>query len=107
MTRWMFSFGQWMLGASGAADLLWTMQCFTLSAPDGSRYLEKVRCPVMVTGARQSLYSPGLGFNEFKHIYCNLESGEGPESGKGSNPDSKDRKEADESLRDHGAAGTR
>lgn len=58
MTRWEFSFGQWMLGASGAADLLRTMQRFTLSAPDGSRYLEKVRCPVMVTGARQSLYSP-------------------------------------------------
>ncbi|RLL93807.1 hypothetical protein CFD26_101742 [Aspergillus turcosus] len=58
MTGWEFNFGQWIFGVSGAADLLRAMQRYTLSASDGSRYLHKVRCPVMVTGARGSLYSP-------------------------------------------------
>lgn len=58
MTRWEFGFGQWMLGVSGAAELLRAMQRYALSASDGSRYLHQVKCPVMVTGARWSLYSP-------------------------------------------------
>ncbi|PYI31465.1 alpha/beta-hydrolase [Aspergillus indologenus CBS 114.80] len=57
MTRWEFDFGRWMLGVPTAAQMLRRMQEYTLGTADGVGFLPRIRCPVLVTGARFSLYS--------------------------------------------------
>lgn len=59
-----FSFQmKWELSLSGGfwqldspADILLEMKKFTLKLPDGKSFLEKVRCPTLVSGAESSLY---------------------------------------------------
>ncbi|KAF1730565.1 2,6-dihydropseudooxynicotine hydrolase [Beauveria bassiana] len=55
-TKWEYTFGLWMLGVKNAAQMLHKMQEYSFSTSDGKGFLHRVRCPVMVTGARMSLY---------------------------------------------------
>lgn len=50
-TRWESGLTSWMLGATSTADMFRRMQAYTLEG-----HLERVHCPVFVTGARFSLY---------------------------------------------------
>ena len=53
---WEFKHSQWCYGVKTPADVMRVMQSMSLKMPDGSEYLDKVHCPVMVTGAAQTIY---------------------------------------------------
>ncbi|KAK3174763.1 hypothetical protein OEA41_002009 [Lepraria neglecta] len=54
--KWEFAHSQWTYGVKTPADVMRVMQTMSLKGEDGSEYLEKVHCPVMVTGAAQTIY---------------------------------------------------
>ena len=54
--NWEFKHSQWCYGVKTPADVMRVMQTMSLKMPDGSEYLDKVHCPVMVTGAAQTIY---------------------------------------------------
>lgn len=58
-TRWEFSLGMAMMGTSTPGNTLRRFRQFSLDVPthSGENILECIRCPVMLTGASQSLYA--------------------------------------------------
>ncbi|KFY96428.1 hypothetical protein V500_02440 [Pseudogymnoascus sp. VKM F-4518 (FW-2643)] len=56
-TRWEFGHSMWAFGGPSPAKVLREFAKYTL-APEGKDFLANVRCPVMVTGARETLYDP-------------------------------------------------
>ena len=54
--KWEFLHSQWTYGVGSPADVMRVMQTMSLKSPDGAQYLKKVHCPVMVTGAAQTIY---------------------------------------------------
>ncbi len=67
---WEFSRCMWVFGVATPADVLREFQRYSLREADGGTYLRKVRCPVLVTGAADTLYfSPELSTDL---IYANL-----------------------------------
>ncbi|KAI1376079.1 alpha/beta hydrolase [Hypoxylon crocopeplum] len=57
--RWEFGLGMSMMGTETPAQTLRRFQAFSLNVSngDGSPILERIRCPVMLTGASRSIYS--------------------------------------------------
>ena len=69
--NWEFKHSQWCYGVKTPADVMRVMQTMTLKMLDGSEYLEKVQCPVMVTGAAQTIYfEPQINAET---VFANLE----------------------------------
>lgn len=56
-TKWEFTHLKWIFGVDNAADVFRTMMKYTLVSADGTLFLDKVKCPVMVTGAAASIYA--------------------------------------------------
>lgn len=56
-TRWEFGHAMWAFGAPSPTKVLREPAKYTL-APEGKDLLANIRCPVMVTGARETLYDP-------------------------------------------------
>ncbi|KAI2635279.1 Alpha/Beta hydrolase protein [Xylaria nigripes] len=54
--KWEIKTSSRFLGTSRPSEMLRTMKKFTLRENDGSSYLSRVKCPVFVTGASDSLY---------------------------------------------------
>lgn len=54
--KWEFMHSQWTYGVHSPADVMRVMQTMSLKMSDGTEYLDKVHCPVMVTGAAQTIY---------------------------------------------------
>ncbi|KAI4141215.1 MAG: hypothetical protein L6R39_005463 [Caloplaca ligustica] len=54
--KWEFLHSQWCYGVETPADVMRMMQKMSLKSLDGAEYLDKVHCPVMVTGAAQTIY---------------------------------------------------
>lgn len=68
-SRWEFEMSKWMFGVDKPSDLFRRVMQFTLGPPndmpkgkgkDDESYLHRIHCPVMVTGAGQSLYFQNL-----------------------------------------------
>lgn len=59
--NWEFHQSYWTYGVDTPANVMRFMQTMTLKSKDGSEFLKKVRCPVMVTGGVEAIYfEPGL-----------------------------------------------
>ncbi|QIW96914.1 hypothetical protein AMS68_002432 [Peltaster fructicola] len=56
-TKWEFNHLRWMLGVQTVPDVFRRMQEFTFKQRDATNWLEKVKCPVFVTGAASSMYA--------------------------------------------------
>ncbi|KAK1991383.1 alpha/beta hydrolase [Colletotrichum falcatum] len=54
--RWEFNHLKWATGATTEADIMRSFSDYTLQNPDGTEYLEDVKCPTLVTGAGASMY---------------------------------------------------
>lgn len=54
--KWEVSMGGTFFGLTSPARILGEMKRYSLALPDGKSYLERVKCPVLVTGASESLY---------------------------------------------------
>ncbi|KAK4130814.1 alpha/beta-hydrolase [Trichocladium antarcticum] len=54
--KWEVSMGGTFFGLTSPARILTEMKRYSLALPDGKSYLERVKCPVLVTGASESLY---------------------------------------------------
>lgn len=54
--RWEFNHMKWVTAETSEAAIMRSCQAFTLRRPDGSEYLDKVRCPTLITGAAASWY---------------------------------------------------
>lgn len=55
-TRWEVDLARWFFGVKTPTDTLLEMRKYTLKRPDGSSLLKRVHCPVLVSGAAESLY---------------------------------------------------
>ncbi|KAL2074260.1 hypothetical protein VTL71DRAFT_8038 [Oculimacula yallundae] len=53
---WEFAQNEWCYGVQNPAEMMRFMQTMTLQSPEGTEYLDRVRCPVLVTGAEQAIY---------------------------------------------------
>ncbi|BDD60846.1 hypothetical protein MPDQ_007219 [Monascus purpureus] len=53
---WEFGHSMWVYGDATPADVMRTMQTFTLKQSDGSEFLHKIRGAVLVTGAQDTMY---------------------------------------------------
>ena len=78
----------WFFGVKTPTDTLVEMMKFTLRRPDGSSRLDDVKCPVLVSGATQSLYLEPEEtlrvFNALEHLGDNRREmwiGRSPEEG--------------------------
>lgn len=70
-TAWEFYHSMWVYGVDSPADVLREFKRYTLRLPNGEQYLEKIKCPVLVTCAADTLYfSPELSTDL---IYRHLE----------------------------------
>jgi hypothetical protein len=54
--KWEVGLAMWFFGVDTPTDTLWQMMKYTLRLQDGKSWLDKVQCPVLVSGATQSLY---------------------------------------------------
>ncbi|RJE27121.1 hypothetical protein PHISCL_00588 [Aspergillus sclerotialis] len=54
--RWEVGLAMWFFGVQAPTDTLTEMMKFTLRRDDGTSRLDQVHCPVLVSGATQSLY---------------------------------------------------
>jgi pimeloyl-ACP methyl ester carboxylesterase len=58
--KWEVNLARWFFGVETPTDTLLEMRKYTLKLDDGTSFLNRVRCPVLVSGAAQSLYlEPG------------------------------------------------
>jgi pimeloyl-ACP methyl ester carboxylesterase len=55
-TRWEFENSTWMFGVKEPSQMFRRTMQFVLQEKDGSNFLHRLTCPVMITGAGQSLY---------------------------------------------------
>lgn len=55
-TRWEFQHAMMATGVDTPADVYRTMSQYRLVEPDGSSILDRVKCPVFLSGARDTLY---------------------------------------------------
>ena len=72
-TRWEFAVAMWMFGTETPADTMREMQRYTMRLEDGEEFLDRVKCPVLVSGAAHSIYfrpeiSTSLIHRKLKHI---------------------------------------
>lgn len=70
---WEFYHSMWVYGVESPADVLREFKRYTLRLPGGGEYLSKITCPVMVTGAADTMYSsPELStdliFKNLEHL---------------------------------------
>ncbi|KAJ6127789.1 hypothetical protein N7471_009006 [Penicillium samsonianum] len=70
---WEFGHSMWVYGDATPADVMRTMQQFTLKQPDGSEFLHNINGAVMVTGAQDTMYfTPDLNarriFTRLTHL---------------------------------------
>ncbi|KAI2733054.1 hypothetical protein CBS147332_69 [Penicillium roqueforti] len=86
--RWEIGLAIWFFGVKTPTDTLVEMMKFTLRRPDGSSRLDDVKCPVLVSGATQSLYLEPEEtlrvFNALEHLGDNRREmwiGRSPEEG--------------------------
>jgi Esterase FrsA-like len=56
-TRWEFSLGKWMMGRDCPGDVLRRFQDFSLDVSRDGKVLDRVNCPVFVTGAGRTIYA--------------------------------------------------
>ncbi|KAL9118800.1 MAG: hypothetical protein Q9187_004644 [Circinaria calcarea] len=56
-SRWEFSLGSWMMGRSTPGDTLRRFQDFSLDIAQDGKILDRVDCPVLVTGAKRTIYA--------------------------------------------------
>ncbi|KAJ2905391.1 hypothetical protein MKZ38_005489 [Zalerion maritima] len=54
--RWEFGNGKWVFGVETPADVMRAMDTYSLKLEDGEEYLRKIKCPTLVTGARDTFY---------------------------------------------------
>lgn len=54
--KWEFRHSQWTYGVHLPANVMRVMQNMSLKSSDGTEGLDKVHCPVMVTGAASTIY---------------------------------------------------
>lgn len=54
--KWEFAQNEWCYGVNNPAEMMRFMQTMTLKSQTGAEYLDRVRCPVLVTGAEQAIY---------------------------------------------------
>ncbi|PWY66096.1 alpha/beta-hydrolase [Aspergillus heteromorphus CBS 117.55] len=54
--RWEVGLAMWFFGVDSPTDTLRHMMKYTLARDDGTSRLDRVQCPVLVSGATQSLY---------------------------------------------------
>ena len=66
-TRWELAHGIFAFGVSSVSDVMEKSQSFTLDRPDGTSILANVRCPTLVTDARDSVFR-----FDAQQIYDNL-----------------------------------
>ncbi|RYP52199.1 hypothetical protein DL768_002590 [Monosporascus sp. mg162] len=57
-SRWEFNHLQWAFGVNSPYEALNFLKRYTLRLDDGGEYLRRVKCPVLVTGATDTLYFP-------------------------------------------------
>jgi hypothetical protein len=63
-TAWEFHHYMWVYGVATPADVLRQFERYALPLPDSGQPLSKLSCPVMVTGAADTLYfSPDMSTN--------------------------------------------
>lgn len=55
-SHWEVSCASWVMGVERPVDLLKRMREFTFRLPDGGEFLDRVKCPVFVSGAAHSIY---------------------------------------------------
>lgn len=55
-SHWEFECASWIMGVDRPVDLLRKMRQFTFRLPDGGEFLDKVKCPVLASGAGHSIY---------------------------------------------------
>ncbi|RJE23815.1 hypothetical protein PHISCL_03846 [Aspergillus sclerotialis] len=55
---WEINHAMWTFGVESAAAAVREMQRYSLRESDGEEYLSRIRCPVFVTGAADTLYFP-------------------------------------------------
>jgi len=72
-TKWEFTHMKWIFGVDTAAEVFRSMMRYTFANEDETIFLDKVKCPVMVTGAAASIYAaPEVGtwrvYNCLDHI---------------------------------------
>lgn len=69
-TEWEIGLVQWLMGASSPTQALLQMRRYTFVQDDGTSFLSRVRCPVLVSSAGQSLYlKPGT---DARRVYDGL-----------------------------------
>jgi pimeloyl-ACP methyl ester carboxylesterase len=54
--KWEFAQSKWCYGVDNPADVMRFMQTMSLRCPTGGEYLDRVRCPVLVTGGEEAIY---------------------------------------------------
>lgn len=71
-TGWEVGIVQWFMGVASPTQSLLEMRRYSLRLDDGTSFLKRVKCPVLVSGAGQSLYlQPGT---DVKRIYQGLQN---------------------------------
>ncbi|KAL9130697.1 MAG: hypothetical protein Q9217_001176 [Psora testacea] len=71
--RWEFGVAMWMFGLQSPAQCLRKMPGYTLRLEGGGEFLDRVKCPVFVSGAAHSIYfRPEISttkiFDKLKHL---------------------------------------
>lgn len=56
--RWEMSHGKWAFGVDSPAGVMREMQRYSLQERDGKQILASIRCPVLVSGAADTIYFP-------------------------------------------------
>lgn len=75
--KWEVGVAEWFFGVDTPTDTLLEMRKYTLQLPNGKSYLERVKCPVFVSGATQSLYlEPETDTKRVYEALSHLEEGE-------------------------------
>jgi alpha-beta hydrolase superfamily lysophospholipase len=69
-TDWEIGLVQWLMGSSSPTQALLQMRRYTFAQKDGTSFLARVKCPVLVSSAGQSLYlKPGT---DARRVYDGL-----------------------------------
>lgn len=56
-TEWEFRLSMWMMGVATPGDVLRAFKRFTLRSDEGEELLDRIRCPVLLTGAADTIYT--------------------------------------------------